>query len=81
MPVERYLVGTGLTQRDRRRIIFSNPPTDEERVAAKGAFKNLSFDRAVEEAEAWAIEVLKDAGLLLFVASRGCVGTLGPGHG
>ena len=63
MPIERYVVGTGLTKRDRRRIKFSKPPTAEERVAAKGAFKNLTFDRAVEEAEAWAIEVLKDAGL------------------
>ena len=62
MPVEDYVVGTGLTKRDRRRIIFSKPPTAEEREAAKEMLIPRTFDRAVEETEAWAIGVLKAAG-------------------
>ena len=57
------MVGTGLTKRARRRVRFSKPPTAEEMEAAKDAFKNLTFDRAVEDAEARAIEVLEAAGL------------------
>ncbi len=63
MPVEDYVVGTGLTKRDRRRIKFSKPPTTEEREAFKDALKPRTFDRAVEDAEAQAIQVLEAEGL------------------